>query len=337
MAMISIIMPVYNTGFIIHDTINSILNQTYTDFELLLIDDGSTDGTGIICDEYASKDSRVKVFHKANGGICEARNYGISKVTNKYLTFCDHDDLYSEKLLEEAIKFAEKNECEVVKFGYKVYNNDTQSIYKCFNYKCEDIVLQGKELNNSYLDLVDAHLLSTVWNSIYLTDFIKKNNLSFDTRFKHGGEDIDFNNKWYPLAHNIGIINSVLYEHYVRSSLSTSSKLYDDILEYFVIQMGNLNRTMLKMEIPIFLYKNLYANILASNVVGYLSYGIKMLKPYSVLKYGLNDFYNLNDLRHIREEVKLYDLKNTVVYFCLKKRWFYCLYLMAFCKSLFFK
>ena len=335
MAMISIIMPVYNTGVIIHDTIKSILNQTYTDFELLLIDDGSTDGTGIICDEYASKDSRVKVFHKTNGGICEARNYGLSKVASKYLTFCDHDDLYSEKLLEEAIKFAEKNECEVVKFGYKVCNGDTQSKYKCFNYRSEDIVLQGKELTNSYLKLVNAHLLSTVWNSIYLTDFIKKNNLLFDTRFKHGGEDINFNNKWYPLAHNIGIINSVLYEHYVRSSLSTSSKFYDDILEYFIIQMEEINRVILKMGIDIVFYKKFYANIFFSSVVGYLSYGVKMLKPYSVLKCGLNDYYKLYKLKHIKGDVKLYDMKNTVVYFCFLKRWFYCLYLMAFLKNLF--
>lgn len=99
---ISIIVPVYNTGEILRNTLDSILSQTFVDFEVILVDDGSKDESGRVCDEYASKDERFIVFHKENGGICDARNYGLSKCNGKYVAFCDHDDLFEPDLLENA-------------------------------------------------------------------------------------------------------------------------------------------------------------------------------------------------------------------------------------------
>ena len=90
--MISVIVPVYNTEKYLDRCIQSILAQTYTDFELLLIDDGSTDLSGEICDKYAEQDSRVKVFHKENGGVSSARNLGLDKANGDWVTFVDADD-----------------------------------------------------------------------------------------------------------------------------------------------------------------------------------------------------------------------------------------------------
>lgn len=84
---ISIIVPVYNTKQYLGNCINSILSQTYTDFELLLVDDGSPDGSGDICDEYAAKDERVKVFHKENGGVSSARNLGLDNAQGEWICF----------------------------------------------------------------------------------------------------------------------------------------------------------------------------------------------------------------------------------------------------------
>ena len=89
---ISVIVPVYNTEKYLHRCVDSILAQTFTDFELLLIDDGSTDSSGAICDEYAQKDSRVRVFHKENGGASSARNLGLDNAKGEWITFCDSDD-----------------------------------------------------------------------------------------------------------------------------------------------------------------------------------------------------------------------------------------------------
>ena len=97
---ISVIIPVYNTEKYLHRCINSILTQTYTDFELLLIDDGSTDSSGTICDEYAAKDARVRVFHKENGGVSSARNLGLDNAQGEWITFVDSDDYIEENFLK---------------------------------------------------------------------------------------------------------------------------------------------------------------------------------------------------------------------------------------------
>ena len=85
MPELSIVVPVYNAQAFLHDCVQSILSQDYVDFELLLVDDGSTDGSAGICDSYVKKDRRVRVFHKPNGGVSSARNYGLDKVNGRYL------------------------------------------------------------------------------------------------------------------------------------------------------------------------------------------------------------------------------------------------------------
>ena len=89
---ISIIIPIYKVEKYIRECLDSILNQTFTDWEALLIDDGSPDNSGVICDEYAAKDNRFKVFHKENGGVSSARNLGLEKATGEWVTFIDADD-----------------------------------------------------------------------------------------------------------------------------------------------------------------------------------------------------------------------------------------------------
>lgn len=89
---VSVIVPVYNAGKYLHRCIGSIMAQTYTDFELLLVDDGSTDGSGKICDEYAQKDSRIRVFHKENGGAASARNVGLDNACGEWIAYIDGDD-----------------------------------------------------------------------------------------------------------------------------------------------------------------------------------------------------------------------------------------------------
>lgn len=101
MPKISVIVPVYNTEKYLHRCIDSILAQTFTDFELLLIDDGSKDNSGTICDEYAAKDSRVRVFHKKNGGVSSARNLGLDNASGEWVTFVDSDDWIGKTMYQE--------------------------------------------------------------------------------------------------------------------------------------------------------------------------------------------------------------------------------------------
>ncbi len=118
MPQISIIVPVYNIEKYFHRCVDSILSQTFTDFELLLINDGSNDNSGAICDEYAAKDARIRVFHKENGGVSSARNLGLDNAKGEWITFVDSDDyvkpdylsnLLAPHILEQTLFFHTQN------------------------------------------------------------------------------------------------------------------------------------------------------------------------------------------------------------------------------------
>lgn len=132
---ISVIVPVYKVENTICRCVDSILGQTFTDFELLLIDDGSPDNSGAICDEYAAKDSRVRVFHKPNGGVSSARNLGLDNARGEWITFCDSDDYVFPSWLEN--------------FGLCEYSEDY------------DLICQGLETDRPLDNSIDALIYST--------------------------------------------------------------------------------------------------------------------------------------------------------------------------------
>lgn len=128
--MISVIVPVYNVSIYLRQCVDSILAQTFTDFELLLINDGSKDDSGVICDEYAAKDSRVRVFHKENGGVSSARNHGLDNAKGEWIAFVDGDDWIKPDYLESIMSQpdADMVMCSFEAFGgIDVYDNSVRS------------------------------------------------------------------------------------------------------------------------------------------------------------------------------------------------------------------
>ena len=125
----SVIVPVYNVEKYLSGSIESVLNQTFSDFELILVDDGSPDNCPHICEEYAKKDNRIKVIHKPNGGLASARRAGIKEAQGEYVFNLDSDDLIENDTLECAYKIINDTECEIVSFSYRwVKNGKTVSI-----------------------------------------------------------------------------------------------------------------------------------------------------------------------------------------------------------------
>lgn len=124
---ISVIVPVYKVEKYLCKCIDSILAQTFTDFELLLIDDGSPDKSGEICDEYAEKDFRIRVFHKKNGGVSSARNLGLEKAKGEWISFVDADDWVSENYLEQDLK----TKANIIQLGYDIVSENGELTQKC--------------------------------------------------------------------------------------------------------------------------------------------------------------------------------------------------------------
>ena len=117
--MVSVIVPVYNVKQYLPACIESVLGQTYSDWELLLVDDGSTDGSAQVCDEYARQDSRICVFHKENGGVCSARNLAIDNMTGEFCIMLDSDDLIHPSLLEKTLEIMRETQADAVIYGYE--------------------------------------------------------------------------------------------------------------------------------------------------------------------------------------------------------------------------
>ena len=142
---ISVIVPVYNTEKYLRKCVDSILAQTFTDFELLLIDDGSTDNSGKICDEYALKDNRVKVIHKENGGVSRARNLGIDNAQGEYLSFIDSDDYIRPDMYAELVAVADKYNVDLavsdIELNGRILTNKTPAERKLEKQEIHDTVL----------------------------------------------------------------------------------------------------------------------------------------------------------------------------------------------------
>ena len=119
MATISIIVPVYNVEKYLERCVKSIQNQTYSDLEIILVDDGSPDSSGALCDQYAKEDKRIKVIHKKNGGLSEARNYGIEAATGSYIMFIDSDDWIDLDMAEMLCKLSNKYDADIVECSWR--------------------------------------------------------------------------------------------------------------------------------------------------------------------------------------------------------------------------
>ena len=128
--MISIIVPVYNVEAYLDDCIADVLVQTYSDFEVILVDDGSTDQSGTKCEEWAKRDSRIKVIHKKNGGVCDARNTGLDYAKGEWILFVDADDRINQELLSSLLKTQKETHADTVGTGYQFFTDEADLAHK---------------------------------------------------------------------------------------------------------------------------------------------------------------------------------------------------------------
>ncbi|MEE1125262.1 MAG: glycosyltransferase family 2 protein [Acutalibacteraceae bacterium] len=244
--LVSVIMPVYNSEKYIKEAIDSVLSQTYANFELLLIDDGSTDSCPAICDNFEAIDSRVRTIHKPNGGVCSARNLGIREAQGEYITFIDNDDAYEKNFLELMVNQLLKNKTDFITCGKKNTTVDLEGNhigYKICSFN-KTQAYSKEELLNEYHLIKASGILETIWNGLYRKSFLLENNLFFNESFRHGNEDVLFNYGCYIKCKSATILSDVLYEHFFRNGHSTSSKYYEDQITTF-IQTVNLENEFL--------------------------------------------------------------------------------------------
>lgn len=223
MPTISIIVPVYKVEKYIHRCVDSILNQTYRDFELILVDDGSPDNCGAICDEYAAKDSRIRVVHKTNGGLSSARNAGIDIAQGNYIMFCDSDDYVAEDWCEQFVRKTTETEDNYIFGGIKTVHL-TEHGERFSDNKPGNIANYPV---SDYLMLQAKGIVGFACNVLYYASILKERNLRFSEEVIV--EDLPFNLNYLRYVDSLTYTGESGYYYFQDERETLSRKYYPEL------------------------------------------------------------------------------------------------------------
>ena len=205
--LISIIVPIYNAEQYLEKCVDSIINQTYTNLEIILVDDGSPDNCGAICDEYAKKDSRIKVIHKPNGGLSSARNAGLDLAKGDYLTFIDSDDYVESDMVSSVVNTIQNGEVEIVLIREKQVNLKGETTKIVGDIPTDTTFYKDKDF---LIELVLGKQINGACDKFYKKALV--NHLRFEEG-RHHGEDMLFNVQYLDCVKKVGYVDSIKYSY----------------------------------------------------------------------------------------------------------------------------
>jgi glycosyltransferase involved in cell wall biosynthesis len=280
--IISIIVPIYNTEAYLRKCLDSLVEQTVKEIEIILVNDGSTDNSGKICDEYAKKDRRIKVIYHENKGVAEARNSGMYLVEGKFLTFVDSDDYVSKEYIERMLEYFKKYpEADIVIFGQARIVGKRTTIYL----PEKEALMNRSEFSKKFFDLRKSNLLDVTTNKLYRTSLAKTLKFIPDIQ---PGEDSLFNFQYYTLCQKI--VLSKEYGYFaVRRNSSIMGQLYSRYYPSFELEKSLEMRKSFKKafaEIGILptIIEERYINSYARWFYSVLSNVIKKETPYTTIE-----------------------------------------------------
>ena len=248
---ISILMPVYNAEKYLNETIDTIKNQSFSNWELIIVDDGSIDNSKEICTKLMNDDKRIKYIFQENLGVSHTRNVALENAQGKYIVFVDSDDLIHEDYLKILINSIEKNNSDISVCNFierKISNTGkVEDINREF---CPKEVMEMAEMKDYIMDFGNSGLLNPLWNKIYKNQIIKENNITFDEKVETG-EDFIFNLQYFRKVKKISFIKDSLYYYIRRNNNSITYKYIENmyekgweihwLLESFLKDMGFYN------------------------------------------------------------------------------------------------
>ncbi|GKU77025.1 glycosyltransferase family 2 protein [Paenibacillus sp. L3-i20] len=226
----TIVIPCFNLAKYIRKTIESVLVQTYTDFELIIIDDGSLDDSYKILQEIENTDKRVRLFSKENGGVSSARNFGIHKSTGDYILFLDGDDLINKDLLKRAHHIFTNTDVDMFSYGYQTLNENTnQTIKKYSSNKYNNKILTEVQFLNLFLT---KKISQSMCSFITKKEIIDKNKILFDENTKHG-EDQELQVRCISKCMSIFYDSEVLFYYIQRAGSAVNNKVVRENFDVF--------------------------------------------------------------------------------------------------------
>ncbi len=230
---ISVIIPVYKAEDTIERCLKSVIGQSYENLEIILVDDGSPDQSGVICDQYARNDNRIRVLHQKNKGLSSARNAGLATMSGDFFFFLDSDDYIDQRAIELLHKRAYRNQADLV-VGNVITINDRQEALNNPVFEAEHITeahITDPAFRFSYF--YSPGFGNSAWNKLYRTEFYRKTGLVFDERLKIA-EDYPFNLFFFFDFPKIELVNEYTYFYCHYASTITKSKT-DQLIETLLI------------------------------------------------------------------------------------------------------
>lgn len=230
MVRVSVVVPVYNVEKYLDRCINSLINQSLSDLEIILVDDESPDACPALCDAWANKDKRIKVIHKKNGGLGFARNSGLEIASGEYVTFLDSDDYVELDAYERIYQVAKEKDLDICYFKYRRFTQDGEIIDVATDNK--SYFFYGREEVDSFmLDMVGADPTKlrqsrfgmSVCMGLFKLALIKQSGVRFVSERQIASEDLIFHINYLPYVDRIGVVPEVFYNYFINpSSISTS-------------------------------------------------------------------------------------------------------------------
>lgn len=299
---ISVIVPMYNAEKTIKTCVDSILNQTYSNLEIILVNDGSKDKTEEICNKLTERDSRIKYFYKENGGVSEARNYGLDKASGDFIAFVDSDDYIENNMYEIILEKIDDAEVVICEYFHIIDNKkneiDTEIKENTFN-KLDEFIAS---IDNQKI----SRYINTPWNKLIKSDLINNKNIRFNSKISLG-EDLIFNLQYMKLAKKIKIINDKLYNFNTSNDgLGLKKRNIEEYMDNsinFINELIYLSTNSNNLE-------NIILNEL-SNIINRLSKEYEKKDIYKLLKsLQYEKMHNFN--------YKVLSKKNYLIYMLLK-------------------
>ena len=255
---VTVVLPIYNVEKYLNRCIQSVVNQSYNNLEIILVDDGSTDRSGTLCDEWEKKDSRIRVIHKKNAGLGEARNSGIDSATGQYICFFDSDDYIRLDAIDTAVTCARNNSSELVIWGWgvnregKLYTTCVLQVEK--EYYCGDEVQSYILPNLISCDPENGHncrLQMSAWSMLYSMNLIKENQWHFISERKIISEDVYSLLDLFSGVKSVSVIKDYLYFYCINNSSLTKSygpDRYQKVKEFYLVLYSYAKRKIIPMR-----------------------------------------------------------------------------------------
>lgn len=304
MSELTFIVPIYNVEKYVFKCLESIQRQTYKDFEVLCINDGSTDNSRNIILDFVNKDNRFKLFDKDNGGLSDARNFGLKQINTKYVSFIDGDDFIEEDFVEKTLNEIKENDLDILVFGYNQYYLE-KNIKEANTLRIKRGVYNLKS-NKEIL----AYTPNAAWNKIYKVSLFKDNNIEYPFGYRH--QDLGTTAKLFLKANRIGYINNCLYNYLIDRPNNITTQI--DKKLYHIIDMSNEVINYYKENDVFYEYIEELKYLVSRNFISSLRKAVTLTDKKFVYQFIDDIFECLKIFKGVKDTYKIKEVYNDFIY-----------------------